>query len=347
MRPRWSTLISSLVLAGLLAAGCGSTDDQGADAAADGPTIVVTTTILGDLVQRLTDGDARVQVLMPPGADPHDFEPSAAQAASVRSADLVIANGLGLEERLLDTVDAAAADGVPVVEVAPLLDPVPFTEPDTAHDAGGAHDAGEVHAHDHGDDGGESHDHAHDGHGHDGDDPHVWLDPERMARAAELLAGEIAEATDVDAIVLQERAAVYAADARAAEAEARRLLDAVPPAQRVLVSNHDALGYFARRFDLRLVGVVIPGGSTMAEPSPSEIAELAARVRDSGARAVFAEHTVAPTIVEALAREAGGVRVVQLYTDSLGEEGGPAATYGDMIVENARLVAEGLTGAAR
>jgi zinc/manganese transport system substrate-binding protein len=310
--------VVTALVAGCSGSGSGS-DEQGS------PRIVVTTTILGDLVSQVVGDDADVEVLMPPGADPHDYEPSAAQAASVREADLVVANGLGLEARLLDTLEAAEADGVRVLQVAPQLDPVPF------EDGGGADD------HDHGDD----------EHDHEGDDPHVWLDPDRMAEAAGLVAGEIADATGLDRAALDERGATYAAAARRAAEEADGILATVPADQRVLVTNHDALGYFARRFDLQLVGVAIPGGSTLAEPSAGELAELAELVRDEGVRAVFSETIVPARVLDALAREAGSdVAVVELYTDSLGEPGSPAATYPGMIVEDARRVADGLTGRA-
>jgi zinc/manganese transport system substrate-binding protein len=309
-------------LAAIALAGCGSSD-AGSDAGR--PTIVATTTILGDLVTRVVGDDADVEVLMPPGADPHDYEPSAAQAARLREADLVVANGLGLEARLLDALDAAESDGVRVLQIAPQLEPMPYQHLD-------------------GDDG---HDHADDGDGddHEGDDPHVWLDPDRMAEAAGLVAGEIADATGLDRATLDGRAAEYASAARVAAEQADQILSAVPSDRRVLVTNHDALGYFARRFDLELVGVAIPGGSTLAEPSASEIADLAALVRADGVRAVFSETIVPPRILEALAREAGAnVAVIELYTDSLGPPGSPAATYAGMIVEDARRVADGLSG---
>lgn len=310
-------LFASLLSLALLA-GCGSGGSSASEGTSgDGPRIVVTTSILGDLVQRLTDGSARVQVLMPPGTDPHDFEPSAAQAAALRSADLVVANGLGLEQGLASSLDAAKADGVDVLEVAPQLDPQPFP----------AGVAGE-----------------HAGDGHDGElDPHVWLDPDRMATAAGVVAEGIGKATGLDQATLDQRAAAFAADARAAGAAAEETLAAVPADQRVLVTNHEALGYFARRFDLRLVGTVIPGGSTMAEPSAADIASLANAVRDAGVKAVFAENTVSPQVAESLAREAG-VRVVVLYTDALGPKGGEAGTYPDLIRTDARLVADGLLG---
>jgi zinc/manganese transport system substrate-binding protein len=328
-RPRRATRAVVVATALLtLLAGCaggagGDADGSGAVAA---PRIVVTTTILGDLVSQIVGDDADVEILMPPGADPHDYEPSAAQAARVREADLVVANGLGLEARLLDTLDAAEDDGVRVLQIAPQLDPLPFQAADR----------------DHGD---ASEDASEEGHDHEGDDPHVWLDPDRMAEAAGLVADEIADATGLDRATLDERAATYAAAARRAGEDADDILDAVPTDQRVLVTNHDALGYFARRFGLELVGVAIPGGSTLAEPSAAEIARLAELVRSEGVRAVFSETIVPPRVLDALAREAGSdVAVVELYTDSLGEPGSPAATYAGMIVEDARRVADGLTG---
>jgi zinc/manganese transport system substrate-binding protein len=332
-RVRRSTLAAATTIALLIVlSGCaGSSDgDAGASEGGTTPTIVVTTTILGDLVNQVVGDDADVEVLIPPGADPHDYEPSAAQAARVRDADLVVANGLGLEARLLDTLEAAEDEGVRVLEVAPQLDPQPFA---TTEDADHDHDHDE-----------EAEDVSNE-HDHEGDDPHVWLDPDRMAEAAGLVAGEIADATGLDRATLDERAANYASSARAAAEEADRLLAVVPADQRVLVTNHDALGYFARRFGLEVVGVAIPGGSTLAEPSAAEIAELAELVRSEGVRAVFSETIVPPRVLDALAREAGSqVAVVELYTDSLGEPGSPAATYAGMIVEDAKRVADGLTG---
>ncbi len=311
MRRALALLVVVLSLVGLGA--CGSSTSSSTR-----PTVVATTTILGDLVQRVGGDAVDVEVLMPPGADPHEFEPSAAQAARLRGADLIVANGLGLEERLASTLDAARDDGVTVYEVGPDLDPQPL-------DAGLAE------------------------HGSDGHvlDPHVWLDPDRMATAAGLVAAQIAQATGLERAGLDERAAAYAEEAKAAGQRADAILAAVPAERRMLVTNHDALGYFARRFGLGLLGTVIPGGSTLAEPSAADLSRLADDVRRTGTTAVFSENTVSPRLMEALAREVGrSVAVVELSTDSLGEEGSPTATYAGMIETDARLIADGLTGAA-
>src|SRR5690606_21125259 len=127
----------------------------------EGPSVVATTTILGDVVANIVGEDARVEVLMPAGSDAHEFQASAAQVSRIHQADLVVVNGLGLEEGLLQVLAAAAADGVRVLEVAPPLDPLPLD----------------------------------DGHDHPGDlDPHVWMDPVRMADAVRLIATALTEA---------------------------------------------------------------------------------------------------------------------------------------------------------
>src|SRR5690606_14860366 len=109
-------LLAVLVPFAMIVSGCGSGGTP-----TDGLRIVVTTTILGDVVGNIVGDEATVEVLMPTGADAHDFQASASQVASINRADLVIANGLGLEEGLLNVLAAAKQDGVRVFEVAPLL----------------------------------------------------------------------------------------------------------------------------------------------------------------------------------------------------------------------------------
>ena len=313
------SILAPVAIAALLAtsvAACGSDSS----ASTDKPRVIATTTILGDLVSQVAGDSVDVEVLMPPGADPHEFEASVAQAARIRSASLVVANGLGLEERLEGTLDAAQADGVTVYEVGPELDPLPMEEESGEHAEAEGEDHGEF-------------------------DPHFWLDPDRMAMAAGLVATQLANATGLDPAPFQERAARYAADAIAAGQEADAILAAVPADQRLLVTNHDALGYFARRFNLTVLGTVIPGGSTLAEPSAADISAIADALAATDVNAVFSENTVSPRLVEAVAAEVGrNIIVVELFTDSLGDPGSGADTYAGLITTDATLVANGLLG---
>jgi ABC-type Zn uptake system ZnuABC Zn-binding protein ZnuA len=245
-----------------------------------------------------------------------------------------VANGLGLEERLESALEGAQKDGVPVFEVGEQLDPLALS---TTKDEG--HSEEDEHGHkDEAPDEEEAH-------GHGSEDPHVWLDPERMATAASLVATQLATTTGLDAAPFQQRAATYADAARAAEAEARALLAELPADQRKLITNHDALEYFAQRFNLEVIGTVIPGGSTLAEPSAADLSELVTLIKANNVKAIFSESTVSSKLIESLAREVGSqVSVAELSTDTLGEPGSPTATYPGLIVTTARLIANGLSG---
>lgn len=300
----------------LVAAGACSADDGD-----DRALVVVTTPILGDVVSEVVGDDAKVEVLMPRGADPHAFEPSARQAASLRDAELVVANGLGLEAGMRSALDAAVADGVEVFEVAPLLDPLPF----------GADPSDDVD--DHGD------------HEHGSLDPHVWMDPSRMATAATLVADALSGAVgDMDPDGVHQRAADYAAELLALDDEMDELLAAVPEGRRLLVTDHDSFGYFAERFRFEVVGVVVPGGDTLATPGAGSLRDLARVVAAHDVPAIFTDDTVSPTLSEALAAEVGeDVQVVALATGSLSEPGGDADTYVAMM----RTIAEQVAAALR
>lgn len=174
------------------------------------------------------------------------------------------------------------------------------------------------------------------------EDPHVWHDPVRMADAAHHIAARLVEVAGDD-VDWAGRGEQVAADVLVAHEEAQRILAAVPERCRRLVTNHDSLSYFAARYDLEVIGSVIPGTSSQAEPSAAELAELADTLRATGVPAVFAEVESSSRVAETLAAEVGSdVEVVSLYTESLGAPGSGAATYTDMIRTNAQLVADAL-----
>ena len=295
-----------LVVVALLSASCDLDEEQDAD---ERPLVVATTTILGDVVANLSGDDARVEVLIPLGSDPHDFQASAAQIADLNRADLVVANGLGLEEGLEDVFAAAAGDGVRIFEVAPLLDPLPF-ESASEHEQEGV-------------------------------DPHVWLDPLRMAEAARLIAAELEEIEPgVDWLARSEE---YAGELEQTDQEIIEQLSAVPNENRRLVSNHESLGYFASRYEFEVVGVVIPGGSTLADSSSARLAELVEVMRREGVTVIFGETTEPGALAAAVADELGEeVEVVPLHTESLGAPGSGAETLIGLLKTNATLIAEAL-----
>lgn len=289
--------LTAVMLAG---AGCSDPADQTQE---DGVTIVATTTVLGDVASAVLGDAGTVEVIIPVGVDPHDFQASSQQGSSMARADLVVANGLDLEEGLGAVLESAEADGTRVLELAPLLDPLPMMS--------------------------------------GGQDPHVWMDPLRMADAGRLIAAEL---TAIDGSKdWGARAEEYADELMQADTEIRDTLSVVPSERRVLITNHDSFGYFADRYGFDIVGVVIPGGSTLAEPSAAELAQLVRTIESQGVTAIFAETTQPVALAEAVAAEAGNeVQVVELYTGSLGEPGSGADTLPTMLLTNARRIAEAL-----
>jgi len=314
------SVLSFLALAALVggAAGCGGDDD--ADAAAGRPQVVVTTSILGDIVRNVVGEQADVQVIMPVGADPHEFAASTRQAESMVEADLLVVNGAGFEQGMAGVIAGARDDGTAV-----------FTFAD--HVTLRTLDGGE-HEHEEGDDG-----HDHEG----GDDPHLWSDPTAIAGSVGALAAELATVQGIDGAAVAASAATYAAELTALDATIAESLASIPADRRVLVTNHEALGYFAHRYDLEVVGAVIPSLTTSASASAGELEALAAVIRERRVPAIFGETTQPTKLAEALADEVGGdVQVVELYTESLGEAGSGADTYVGMLRTDADRIAAAL-----
>ena len=338
--------------------------------------IVATTSIIGDLVENIAQGDAEVTVLMAPGVDPHGYEPSASDGRILREADLIVANGLMLEENLVSVLEAVEEEGGNVLSLAEQLDPIDFdwdgpghSHGHDDHDDDHGHDHDDDHGHDHDDDHGHSHDddHGHDhgdDHGHDDDaghddehdhahadeDPHFWFDPLRTADGVGLIAEAIAEVDErLDAEEWLSRADAYATELEALDAEMTAMFETIPDANRVLVTNHDALGYLAVRYDFEVLGTVIPGSSTQAEADARGFAELVETVERAGVEVVFADNTDSTVLAEQLASEVVGrgdldVEVVELYTGSLGEPGSGADSYLGMLRTTSMLITEALGG---
>ncbi|NRD25016.1 zinc ABC transporter substrate-binding protein AztC [Frigoribacterium sp. VKM Ac-2836] len=281
-----------------------------APAGDDHPVVFVSTNILGDVVDELVGDQAEVVTLMKPDADTHSFEISAQQAARMRAADLVVANGLGLEEGLQQHLDAAGEAGVPSFVAGDAVDVLDYREGDAA----GA------------------------------PDPHIWTDPGRMLDVVDALEPVLAEVDGVDAAVLGARTADYRAELDRLDAEMTAVFAAVPTERRALVTNHHVFGYLADRFDFAVVGAVIPGGTTLAAPSASDLADLVDAVERTGVPTVFAESSSPDRLVRALASEADvHVDVVELVTESLTAADGDAPDYLTMMRVNTQRIATGLS----
>ena len=288
---------SALAVAALLvASACGG----GGGDESSSIELVATTSILGDITSNLIDGTAALTTIMPPGADPHEFEPSARQVAALRSADLIIANGLGLEESLEDVLHAALEDGVILLEIGPEVDPLPLE------------DAGSY-------------------------DPHIWLDPVRMIEAVDLITSAL---TDLDSSVdWTAGASTYRSELQTLDGWIEQQLDSIEASSRVLFTGHQAFGYFAARYDFDVVATILPGATTTVEPSASGFAAVVEALEVSSVQAVFTDITESQALAEQLADQVDRtVDVVPLYVGALGPEGSGAETYLGMMSWNVEAI---------
>ncbi|MBO3663326.1 zinc ABC transporter substrate-binding protein AztC [Microbacterium stercoris] len=297
--------IAALAACVLALAGCGVPARDGEQI-----RIVVTTNILGDVVENIVGDEADVRVLMRPNADPHSFEISAQEAAELGAADLLVSNGLGLEEGLAQHLERAVAAGATPFVAGDVIEVLPYSE----EQADGA------------------------------DDPHFWTDPERMRDVVDGLEEALVALDGIDAPAVRAGADAYRQELADLDAEMSERFAAIDDERRALVTNHHVFGYLADRFDFRVVGAVIPGGTTLAAPSAADLRDLAAAIEDAGVPTIFAESSQPDRLVQALASEVGiDIQVVELYTESLTEPGEGADTYLTMMRANTERIAQGLS----
>jgi zinc/manganese transport system substrate-binding protein len=241
-----------------------------------------------------------VDSVIPIGADPHSWEPSIRVTADLAAADLLIRNGLDLEEGLLGALDTVDTSRTIVVTLSGLIS--------DADDDHSDHD--------------ESTDDDHSDHDHSGPDPHLWLDPVLVADLVDGIASAAVAAGWPTTVI--DCAATYSEELLALDAEIADAVATLDSDARILVTNHDALGRFADRYDFEVLGSVLPSLSTLAEANPADLAELATTITTTGVTAIFVDAQSSDTDAKALARRLDGVEVVTLLTGSLtsGTDGG-------------------------
>lgn len=283
------------------------------------PVVVATTTIWADIVDQVDCADHfQVRSLIPAGGDAHSYEPSIRDRDALGEAALVVANGGDLEAQLPDILDSVASDGTAVLEMVEHVTTRPMERSDE-------HAEGEE-----------------DSNGHEGDDPHIWFDPTLIIEGLPGLGGALV-AAGADEATTADCVATVAAALEGLDTEITDILGVVPDDRRQLVTNHDALGYFANRYGFEVIGSVLPSSSTLVEASPAELDELSAAIEAEGVPAIFAEALESTDDATTLG-ERLGVDVVTLYTDSLGEAGSGAETYADMMLFDTNAIASALAG---
>ena len=268
----------------------------------------MTYTVLGAVVREVVGGAAEVTVLMPDGANPHEWSPSARNVETITKADLVIDNGLGLEGNLRDPLNEATRKGVRVFTVADhvTVRKVKVGEGTAADDPDQAPGA---------------------------DDPHLWMDPLTMRQ----WIGPLVTALNGVGIDATASAARVETDLGALDAQVSSIVGTIPVDRRKLVTGHESMGYFAERYGFQLIGAVIPAVTSQAEASAGALAGLTARIRAASVPAIFAEIGTPAATVKAIAADSG-TKVVELSTHRLPKDG----TYRSFMIDIATTVANAL-----
>ena len=266
---------------------------------------MATTTQIGDWARTLAGNRFEVHQILRPNTDPHDYEPRPDDVESLAQADIVLKSGGDLDAWVDGAVDDAGGDAA-VVDVGDGLD--------TLRDRSGERD------------------------------PHWWHDPRNAERAVGRIRAALASVSGGAADAVERRETRYVAALRRLDTTIAACIARVPRERRKLVTDHDALGYFAARYDIDVVGAAIPARSTIAQPSAGELADLVDTIEREHVQAVFPEHSVNSEVAKTLARETGATARYSLYGDTLGPAGSSGDTYLKMELANADAIVRGFTG---
>jgi zinc/manganese transport system substrate-binding protein/manganese/iron transport system substrate-binding protein len=305
-----------LILAAVLVvalAGCATWTPQPSDGRL---RVVATTTQVGEAARVVGGDEITLTVLLRPGAEAHEFELTPPAAAAIEKSDVILESGAGLEA-WLEAALRAIGGADRLHDMSSGVD-LRLSENSGLSGAGARPMP---------------------------TDPHYWLTAPNAIRMVENVRDALSAARPDLASGFAERGAAYITRLRAADVEIRRLMDEIPPARRGIVTNHDALGYFVAEYGLQLVGSVFPSLDVSSEPDPAQLAALADTIRAQGVTAIFSESAVNPRLARAIAQESGA-RVVDtpLYTDSLGPPGSGFETLDGMLLHDAQVIHDALTG---
>ncbi|MEM7794604.1 MAG: zinc ABC transporter substrate-binding protein [Cyanobacteria bacterium P01_C01_bin.118] len=341
------------------------------------PTVVASYSVLCDLTQQIAQDTVDVSCLIDAGKDPHLYSATPADRRAIETADLVLYGGYGFEPDIIQMVEATNGDTpeIAVSEVA-VTEPLLGGHHDHGHGEDDHDDHGEEDHDDHGEEGHDDHGHddhskaGHEGHdhgeeGHDDHgkedhhdeedhddhgeeegepDPHVWHDAENGIAMVRVIEEQLSEAFPENADLYEANAESLIDQLTVLDIWIKRQISTVPESQRVLVTGHDALGYYADAYGIR-IEAALESFSTEARPSAADLRELIDLVEDSNLPSIFVEATSNPGLIEAVSRQTDiGISDQPIYADGLGEPGTPAATYTGMLMTNTCNIVTGLGG---
>ncbi|WP_454702118.1 zinc ABC transporter substrate-binding protein AztC [Agrobacterium burrii] len=294
--------------------------------------VVASFSIIADFAKNVGGDRVEITTLVGPDGDAHVYEPRPADAVAVSKANVVLVNGLEFEgflKRLIDTSGTKA----PVVELTKGVEPLKLSEEPAGH----AHpEAEEEEGHDHkAEEAG--HDHDHEGHHHHGEfDPHAWQSIKNAEIYVKNIAGAFCEVDKAGCATYTANSDAYIAKLAALNEKVKTEVAAIPPEKRVIITSHDAFGYFEHAYGLNFLAP--EGISTESEASAADVAKLVDQVKHDKASAIFVENITDKRLIDQIASETGLKVGGTLYSDALSTADGPAATYIDMVNHNIQTI---------
>ncbi len=287
------------------AVGLGAGCGDSDDGSADGVTVVASTTEVADLARNVAGDRAEVVGLLAANSDPHDFEPQPSDVEAVADADLVLQSG-GDVDLWLDEIVDSSGTGAPVVTLIDSLQTLPGEDEEI--------------------------------------DPHWWQDPTKAVAAVETIFDRLVEVDPEGRETYARNTADYVTRLRDLDQQIADCMQSIPEDERKLVTTHDALGYYAMRYEIEVIGAVTGALTTQAQPSAGEVDELVQQIQAEGVSAIFPEAGVDAQLEDAIADETGAVVGAELWADTLGPEGSGGETYLEAMAANTEAVADGFTG---
>lgn len=265
------------------------------------PDVLTTTTILADVTRNVVEDRFSIESLLPVGADPHSYQPVPQDAAKVKGSKMLVIHGADYEEFLQPLLDNAGQKEY-------LIDA--STGSRLLSDEGGT-------------------------------DPHLWLDPNNVIAYTDNIREGLKQFDPDGAEVYDANASTYIDQLTELDAWINGQVAQIEPQRRVLVTNHEAFGYFAERYGFRVVGAIIPSFSSDAAPSAQQMADLIEQIKLYEVPAIFLDASDNPDLAQQIAAETGAKVVADLHLESL-TNGGPAGTYIDMMRDNVTKIVQAL-----
>lgn len=268
------------------------------------PVVLASATFLAGIAQNVAGDRLAFDSLLPVGSDPHSYQPTPQDVTKIVQSKLLIINGAQYEHFLAPLLESAGGERE-IIEASAGLSPRKDSENEQ------------------------------------GVDPHFWADPNNVITYAENIREALTHYDPDGAAIYQSNAESFVAQLTELDLWVSEQVSQIPPERRLLVTNHEALGYFAERYGFTVIGAVVPAVSSDASPSAEQMANLIDQIQASGTPAIFLDEVENPALAQQIAAETGVKVIEDLHLESL-TDGPPAGSYIDMIRHNVSLIVNAL-----